>query len=249
MVVTVAFQGPIAQPPVRMHHAAQLDGLSHERHRRRSRGGEETSHPDPADTPAIFRRRHHDQGLLLRLPTPLTFFQTAKIFFDHLDGTGQPSAARLHHRPVQFMQPSLGCLIAPQAQPVQPQSTDTLLLSGHPPHGPEPSPERDVRVPQDGSRRHRNLATASRTLPENRTHRTSLGGTMARAAESFRAAELKQILPAGLLRADAGLELRHRPRGILHERACNGLWLPESSRYAHFVNSSRNPPNQGSRVW
>jgi len=71
-----------------------------------------------------------------------------------------------------------------------------------------------VGILEDRSRRDRNLAVASGTLPQNRTQGPSLGGRAARAAESFRPAELEQIFPAGLLRAKANLEFRQRPRVI-----------------------------------
>lgn len=78
--------------------------------------------------------------------------------------------------PAQFMQPSPGRLIAAQAQhPLQPQSADAVLPSGHPPHGPEPSRERSVRILEDRSRRDRNLVVASGTLPQNGTQGPSLG--------------------------------------------------------------------------
>src|SRR5487761_592750 len=84
MAVALLFQGLVAQPRVSMHDAARFDGVLHKRHQAFSRGVRDTPHADPADTPAIFLRRNHDQRLLLRLPTAHTFFYTTEICLVHL---------------------------------------------------------------------------------------------------------------------------------------------------------------------
>ena len=58
-------------------------------------------------------------------------------------------------------------------------------------------------------------------------------------------AELEPILPAGLLRAEACLELRRCPRVILHRRAYYRLWLPESNGYPHKTILNRVQPHAG----
>jgi len=134
------------------------------------------------------------------------------------------------------MQPGPSCLVTSQPQyPLQPQSADTVLLCGYPPDRPEPRRQRGVRVLEDRSRGYRDLVTATRTLPPNRTQWPRFVGSAAWRSKSRRLSELEQILSAGLLRVEARLQLRNIPGVILvfHRRAYYRLWSPESSGYPH----------------
>ena len=73
--------------------------------------------------------------------------------------------------------------------------------------------------------------TAARALPQPLPDRPSRAVSAARTAESFRPAQLEQIIPTSLLRRKAGLELSQVPRIVLHRTAYYILGLPESSKY------------------
>src|SRR5215472_2570429 len=238
MPVALLLQRLVSKPTVGVDHASRFHRILDEGNKTPGRGIGNSPQADASDTASLLLSRNYNQGFLFRSATSHAFLQPAQKGFIDFHGPSQPFTARPDHRPAQFMQPSPGRLVAPQAQhPLQPQSAHAILLRGHPPHRLEPNRQRGVRVLEDGSGRQRNLAAASRTLTENGTQRPSLGGTAARASESLRPADLKQILPAGLLRAEARLEVRRGPRVILHGLAYYRLGSPESSGYPDRRNS------------
>ena len=86
---------------------------------------------------------------------------------------------------------------------------------------------REPQAPQ--SKRLRSFGEAQ--LPQPLPDRPSRAVSAARTAESFRPAQLEQIIPTSLLRRKAGLELSQVPRIVLHRTAYYILGLPESSKY------------------
>src|ERR1035441_3570953 len=107
-----------------------------------------------------------------------------------------------------------------------------VLLTGQPPHGAKPHSQWRSRILKHRSRSHRNLIAAAGALNTARLQRPALACFTARTTESVRPAEIEQVLPASLLRAEAPLELQKRPRIILfHGPKHYRLGLPESNGY------------------
>ena len=95
VAVAILFEGIVPEPRICMHDAARLDRVEHKRHQARGRSVCDSPHPNPANTPSVLLRRHHDQGFPPGLSTPLALFRTAKVSFVHLHRARQPIAARL----------------------------------------------------------------------------------------------------------------------------------------------------------
>src|ERR1039458_2891583 len=88
----------------------------------------------------------------------------------------------------------------------------------------------------------------SRAFPQQIRGRPCLPTLAAWAAESFRPAEVKQILPASRLGRKTALQLKQISRIIFHRRKHYRLWSPESSKYPSrpkwAVPSCRPPGNR-----
>ena len=114
---------------------------------------------------------------------------------------------------------------------VDDQGRVKVYLTGHPPDGSQPQPQGLTSVLEHRASGDRGLPTAARALPQPLPDRPSRAVSAARTAESFRPAQLEQIIPTSLLRRKAGLELSQVPRIVLHRTAYYILGLPESSKY------------------
>src|SRR4029077_8819295 len=95
----------------------------------------------------------------------------------------------------------------------------------------EPQRQGLARILENRPSRHRTLVAATRALQKGFALRPTLPPTATRAAKPVRPAELKQILPAGLLRREASLKFQQISWKVLHRRPYYRLWLPESSKY------------------
>src|ERR1700730_8535052 len=136
------------------------------------------------------------------------------------------------------MQPRPCGLVTLQPEhPLRAHTRRTVLLAGDPPRPPDPQRQGLARILENRPRRHRTLVAATRALQKGFRLRPTPPPTATWAAKPVRPAELKQILPAGLLRREASLKFEQIPRKILHRRPYYRLWLPESSKYP----PSRNP--------
>src|ERR1019366_3451589 len=122
------------------------------------------------------------------------------------------------------------------------QGADSIFLTGHPPHGTKPDRKRGSRILKNRPRRHRDLMPATGTLPASRSQRPRFGLAAARTAKPFWPAQAEQIVPAVLLAAESSFEFRQCPRIVLlqlfHKPPHYLLWLPESSGYPNYTNST-----------
>lgn len=107
---------------------------------------------------------------------------------------------------------------------LQTEDSGTVLLGGHPPHGPKPQRHGATRVLPDGVR---GLMTAARTLQEYAAQQPILLTPIARTPKPTRPAEAEKILPTSLLRGKTGCELRQVSRVVLHSAAMRYTVVPE----------------------
>src|SRR5579859_7302421 len=239
MLVARLLQRLVSKPTVGVDHASRFHRILDEGNQTPGRGIGNSPQADASDTASLFLSRNYNQGFLFGFATSHAFLQPAQKGFIDFHGPSQPFTARPDHRPAQFMQPSPGRLVAPQAQyALQPQSTDAVLLRRYPPHRPKPKGERGVGILEDRSGRHRHFAAAIRTAPPHRTERPRLGPTAARTAKPVRPPKLKQVGPARLLRSEPRLQLRQGSRVILHRWKYYRLGLGESSGYPEHADLS-----------
>src|SRR5664279_741296 len=123
-------------------------------------------------------------------------------------------------------------ITAPAEHTLQRYSAHPVLLAGQQPHGAKPHSQRRSRILKHRARGHRNLIAAVGALNTARLQRPALVCFTSRTKESIRPAEIEQVLPAGLLRAEAPLKLQKRPRIILfHGHEHYRLGRPESNGY------------------
>src|ERR1700683_3277536 len=169
MPVSPLLQRFVSKPTVGVDYASRFHRILDERNKTPGRGIGNSPQADASDTASLFLSRHYNQGFLFGFPPPHAFLQPAQKGFIDFHGPRQPFTARPDHRPAQFMQPSPGRLVAPQAPyALQPQSTDAVLLRRYPPHRPKPKGERGVGILEDRSGRHRPLPPPLRTAPPHR---------------------------------------------------------------------------------
>jgi hypothetical protein len=187
MFVALAWQRKVAQPPVSADHAARFDGLLHKGHQTFCRGVRNTLHPNPPDARLILSRCNDDQRFVDRLPSANTFFQPAQIRFVHLDPAGESIASRTHHRAPQFMQPSPGRFVAPQAQnSLESHRAGSSLLAGDPPCRSKPKCQRLARILKNRPGRDRGLVTTIGALQQHTTQLPGLPSGTTWATETLR---------------------------------------------------------------
>src|ERR1022692_720330 len=165
MVVPCGLDRKVALPAVGVHGTPDFDGLL-DKWNQTPRGGIlDLPHSDSSDPRSIFLRCDDNQCLVVCLPPASTFLQASQIRLVHFDPTRQTVAARSDHRSTQLVEPSPGCLIAPQSEdPLQPQGTGAILLRCHPVHGTKPIHQRLARVLENRTRRYRGLMAALAAL-------------------------------------------------------------------------------------
>ena len=139
MFVTRRWQARVTFPTVGMDCRARVHGLANEVPQ--AFGGDilDASRPDTADSPTMFLRRDHNDGLFLDLTAPLARLGTSHLGFIDLNLASEAITARTYHGSAQFVHPCSGRFVAAQARhTLQAQSADAILLTGGEPHRKEP---------------------------------------------------------------------------------------------------------------
>jgi hypothetical protein len=216
MQIAARLQRLVSQPSVGMDHAAGFHRLFDKANQTTGRSVWNPPHANPPDPFAVFLSRHHNQRLVLRLPTANTLFQAAQVSFVRFHASRESFPPRSHHGPTQFVKHRPGGLIAAQAQnPLQSQSTDAVLLAGDVPHGPKPDPQGQMTVLKNGPRRDRHLIPALVATPAIPSHRPGLCSGAPWTDPSARPAQNCEKLGAGFLAVEAPFQLEQCPRVIL----------------------------------
>src|ERR1017187_5637971 len=123
-------------------------------------------------------------------------------------------------------------ITAPAKHTLQCYRAHPVFLAGHPPHGAKPHSQWRSRILKHRACGRRNLIAAICALNTARLQRPALPYITSRTTKSVRPAEIEQVLPASLLRAEAPLKLLKRPRIILfHDPEHCRVGLPESNGY------------------
>src|SRR5215208_4520356 len=232
VTVALAFQGIVSDPAIGMNDAAGFNGFLDKRHETLGRGIRDAPHANPPDSLSIFLCCNHNQCLVAALPPSNACLVAAPVRLVHFHSSRKAVPARSHHRSSQFMQPSPGGIVTPQAQyPLQSYCAGTVLLAGDCPHRPEPNRERLTGVLEDCPGRNRALITATRTLQQHLAHWPSLPLPTPRTPKPIRPPQPDQIVSASCLGRKAPLKFRQISWIILHGRSYYMLRSPESSRY------------------
>src|SRR5437667_12475128 len=87
--VAFAVERQVAQPTIRMYHAARRNRLLHEWHQTARRSVSDATHANASDAPALLLRRHDNQGLALRFAAPHTLFRSPPPNLRQLDHSPQ----------------------------------------------------------------------------------------------------------------------------------------------------------------
>src|ERR1035438_391248 len=142
-------------------------------------------------------------------------------------------------------------ITAPAKHTLQCYRAHPVFLAGQPPHGAKPHSQWRSRILKHRACGRRNLIAAICALNTARLQRPALPYIASRTTKSVRPAEIEQVLPASLLRAEAPLKLLKRPRIILfHDPEHYRLGLPESNGYPVWTDFTSlmpgtNPGNPG----
>src|SRR5207249_3476486 len=92
--VAFAVEGEVAQPTIRMYHAARRNRLLHEGHQTARRSVRDATHANASDAPALFLCRHDNQCLALRFAAPHALFRGPHVSLVNLDSSRQLFPAR-----------------------------------------------------------------------------------------------------------------------------------------------------------
>src|ERR1017187_6030412 len=142
-------------------------------------------------------------------------------------------------------------ITAPAKHTLQCYRAHPVFLAGQPPHGAKLHIQWRWRILKHRACGRRNFRAAICALNTARLQRPALPYITSRTTKSVRPAEIEQVLPASLLRAEAPLKLLKRPRIILfHDPEHYRLGLPESNGYpvGKFTSSSTPNPNRFQRL-
>src|SRR5271166_3809789 len=137
-----------------------------------------------------------------------------------LDDTLQPVASGANHCPAQLVQQIPRRAIAPQPQhPLQAQGASPALLAGHVPERLEPQTQGQMRVREQGPRRHRGLPTAPPAVTQAPRRDPMIRPSAYRAAEPLRPPQLGEIVPARRIVREPIAKLQHRAWIFRHDPA------------------------------
>src|SRR5437870_5629995 len=247
-LVRISFhlQTGISFPAIRVNRTARLDRLRDEGLQAGSRGIPDPTQSDASDTLPLFLASHSNQNLCFRPATASPLLQSAQVCLVHFHPTAEAVTARSHHSSPQFVQPSPGGDIAAQAQnPLQPQGTGSVLLGGHPPHGPEPHGQRFPCILEDRTSRQRRLVLTASADEQIALGRPSRRPAAAWTNETFWPTKLEQVVPTRLLRPKSGLQFGQRGWVVLHRPLPQHIGLLESTKYPDDVIRERLAHNAG----
>src|SRR5580700_6845594 len=133
------------------------------------------------------------------------------------DDTLQPLTSGTNHRPAQLVQQIPRRAITPQPQhPLQAQGAGPALLAGHVPQRFEPQTQGQMRVREQGPRRHRGLPTAPPAVTQAPRRDPMIRPLTYRAAETFRPPQSGEIVPARHIVLEPIAKFQHRARILCH---------------------------------
>jgi hypothetical protein len=128
-----------------------------------------------------------------------------------------------------LVQPSPGRVVAAQPKnTLHAEGAGAVLLADPPPDCPEPHGQRRPRVLEEGSRRHRDLASACRAHLHASRRLPAASRAALRTHEAVRPAKASEVLPACLLCGELGLELPKGAGEVFHHPDHYPLWLLDS---------------------
>ena len=229
-IVKIPFQPQVGRQPIGPDRGPRLDGVADEPVQAVLRQVGNVLKPNPPDARSILLGGNHNQGLVLRQATHHAFFLAAPVGLVDFHDALEPIPPGANHRSAKLVEDRPGRPVAAQPQDsLQSQRTDPVLLRGDVPHGAEPQRQRFVRVLEEGSRRHRRLMTTGGAQPEPSLHWPGSLSFAGRANKTAGPTQAEEVLPAGSLRRESGLQFLQRPRIVFHDRKHYKLWQVESS--------------------
>ena len=233
-IVQVSRQTKVDIESIGPNHAARLHALPNESMQAFLGQIGHPPQPNSTNSLAVGFGGNHKQGLVLRQAAYHPFFLAAPVGLVDLDQAMKTIPARSNHRSPQLVQQSPSRLVAAQPEnPLQPKSTDTVLLGSDMPHRPEPGRQRKMTVLEDRTGSHRNLAAALPTEPQATLHRPSRSPAAPWADEPIGPTKGKQVTPASLVGRKSLFQLLKRPRIVFHPGEHYKLWQVESSKYPY----------------
>src|SRR5271168_5210321 len=144
------------------------------------------------DAIPIFFNGHGYQGFVNS-----AFFRCSPIGLINFDGTPQTLTTGTNHGSTQLVQQRPCRLIASDSKfPLQPQSTDPILLACEMPHCSEPECQREVAVLKNSARKDINLPPTRRTQQAVTASFPNAPASAGRTLDSLRPPKPEQILPA-----------------------------------------------------
>src|SRR5580693_10245924 len=189
-----SIQPAVALPVVRPHLAADLDGGGDRRLQALGRSVGHARQPNAADPFGGLLCRNHDQHLALSPASSLARSRPADEYLIDFDDALQPLTSGTNHRPAQLVQQIPRRAITPQPQhPLQAQGAGPAFLAGHVPQRFEPQTQGQMRVREQGPRRHRGLPTAPPAVTQAPRRDPMIRPLTYRAAEPFRPPQSGEI--------------------------------------------------------
>lgn len=230
MDVAVGRQLAVAVQPIRAHHAAGLHRRTDGTFQGLRRGIGDSPQADAPDAASVRLGRDNDQRLPRRPAAVFARLGPTPVGLIDFYRARQLGSPRPDHGPAELVQPRPRRPVAAQAQgPLEAQGTDPQLLIRHVPHGPEPQPQRLLRILKDRAGQHEDVeATPCAFVPATRDG-PCLPLMAAGTLDPIRPAQLDQVRPTGVLGGEAPLEFHQRPRVVVHPRRYYRWGVPASS--------------------
>jgi hypothetical protein len=211
MTISLAPESLVTPPPVCDDLAAGLNRLFNEWDQ--CLGGEvlDLAQSNAADLLARDLHRDGKSRFLRTFPPDAARFNTPEKRIVDLNNAAQSLPPSANHGTTKLVQPGPGSLVALESEKaLQAFGASPCLLGADPPDGKEPLPQRLSGAFQDRSCSEGSLSAALRALNVVPT----VGPPLAVAADwtpvSLWPPDLKEVCPAGLLRAESLLELDER---------------------------------------
>jgi len=174
------------------------------------------SHANATDALAVLFSRDGDQCLLVGQTADSSFgLRSAPVGFIDFHDASQTITAWAHHRLPQFVkdQPR-GPVTAKTQDPLKSQGAHPVLLAGYIPHCSKPNSQGKMGVLKHGSRKHRNLPSASVAKPEAARNRPSPLPLATGTPKSLWPPEAKYVFPTGRIIREAPLQFHQCARII-----------------------------------
>lgn len=217
VLVSETWESAVSLQPVGDDDCAGLYSFLHKRQQARLRGVRYTLHSGPAGRTTTNLDSDSHQRLVPDVSAAPACLETTDEGLVHLDRPGQSVPAWPDHSAPDLVEPSPSRTVATQSKdPLEPKCTCTVLLTDHPPDGPEPDRQRTTRVLEDGTRRHRHLLSAGRAHPQTTRRPPTSGPLAGRASFPVWPSESRKILATGLVGTESGLQFPKGSWVILH---------------------------------